>query len=137
MIKNKIFRAFTAFIFLFFMTSIALCGEMIKIDCSKCGYSSDTLLSGCGMMGIGHSIIFCPKCKTFYDITTHRVFESRNPSNTNFVNSIGKENFLERECSVYPCPKCGGDAYEYPYNNSKCPLCKKGTLKVESVGYWD
>jgi Zn finger protein HypA/HybF involved in hydrogenase expression len=115
-----------------FFSSLAFSGTLEKVKCDKCNYLSDDLHVGGGMAGTENTVIYCEACKQFYTIPTN---VTSTGGNFNIVQPKGKKEFLGEERLVYPCPKCGSDAYAY--NGPVCPICREGKLQEKFLGKWD
>lgn len=118
-----------------FLLGIAFAGTLVELSCDTCGFKSGSMQEGCGFAGVRHTIIFCDICKTFYSIPTDIEFETEKNAGADLVKPTGKEDFLGSERLVYPCPRCGSKGFSY--DGPACPMCNKGTLKKEDLGYWD
>ena len=130
--KKKSLVGLAVILSITFFSSLAFSGTLEKVKCDKCNYSSDDLYVGGGMAGSENTIIYCEACKQFYTIPTS---VTTTGGNLNIIQPKGKKEFLGEERLVYPCPKCGSDAYAY--DSSVCPVCGKGKLNYEVRGKWD
>ena len=66
-------------------------GSMLEAEC-PCGYVKSEILSGVGMLGIGHEPGICHKCREIVSVTTHQ---------------IGMPPYFSSEQKRLCCRKCG------------------------------
>lgn len=121
-----------------------------KLSCARCGWASNSLHVGRGMVSFC-TVIYCGKCKDFSSILTG--FDENRARDTaelqrNVVRPIGEvySYELDKPIKLYPCPKCQsacaeiGEGLILQANGAsalRCPRCGQKSLTFTRTMMWD
>lgn len=101
-------------------------GNMVEASCG-CGYTSDLLLEGCGMLG-SESCRDLARCDHCREVVSIRATSTRRRCPR-----------CRRKVVVLRSPDDSDDERrpELPTTGEECPRCHRPTMRLEMAGLWD